>query len=99
MFPGAPARSDTQDGLITHFPNPKVVASLKRSALEEKYLLPAGYKFIIPDTNATVNKLPSNYIAIYRAAFSYDVRFPLLPVIMKILNKYELAPERIVPTS
>jgi len=80
-------------------PTPIVVFSLKRPTLEEKYLLSTGYKFIIPDADATVNKPPSKCIAIYRAAFSYGVRFPLHPVIMEILNKYELAPAQIVPTS
>ncbi|KAJ8425245.1 hypothetical protein Cgig2_015852 [Carnegiea gigantea] len=99
VYAGAPARSDPQDGLSTYFSNPKVILSLKRQVLEEKYLLPTGYKFIIPDADATVNKPPSKCIAIYWAAFSYDVRIPLHPVIVEILNKYELAPTQIVPTS
>jgi len=67
------------------------VASLKRLALEEKYLLPAGYKFIIPKADATVNKPPPKCIAIYWGTFSYGIWFPLHAVIMEILNKYELA--------
>ncbi|KAJ8435858.1 hypothetical protein Cgig2_028566 [Carnegiea gigantea] len=43
-FPSAPNCSDPSDGPRTLFPNQKVVRSLKRSALEEKYLLPMGYK-------------------------------------------------------
>jgi len=54
-----------QHGPSIHFLNPKVVGTLKRLALEEKYLLPTGYKFIIPDGDATVNKLPSKCIVIY----------------------------------
>ena len=73
------------------FPNPKVIGTLKRLTPEEKYLLPAGYKFTIPNADATVNKLPSTCIAIYQAAFLYGVRFPLHLVIIAILNKYELA--------
>ncbi|KAJ8445039.1 hypothetical protein Cgig2_022559 [Carnegiea gigantea] len=34
-FPGAPTHSDLQDGLGSHFPDPKVVTTLKRSALEK----------------------------------------------------------------
>ncbi|KAJ8423520.1 hypothetical protein Cgig2_011981 [Carnegiea gigantea] len=41
---GVPECSDIQDGPRTHVPNPKVVSSLKRLALEKKYLLPAGYR-------------------------------------------------------
>jgi len=37
VFPGVPMHSDIQDGLNTHFPNPKVVSYLRRSTLEEKY--------------------------------------------------------------
>ncbi|KAJ8424806.1 hypothetical protein Cgig2_025390 [Carnegiea gigantea] len=79
VFTGAPEHSNIQDGPSTHFPNPKVVASLKRMALEEKYLLPLGYKFIIHDVDCTLNKPPSMCIAIYQVAFSYDVRFLLRP--------------------
>jgi len=86
IFLGAPEYSDTQDRLSTHFPDPKVVASLNRHMLEEKYLLPMGYKFIIPEADATINKPPSKCIAIYQAAFSHGIRFPLHPVIVDILN-------------
>jgi len=99
VFPGAPARSDILDGPGTHFPNLKVVCSLKRSALEEKYLLPAEYRFVLPKADATVNKPPANCIAMYQATFSYGVRFLLHLVIVNILNKYDLAPVQIVPTS
>lgn len=88
---GLPHRSDPQDGQTTYFPNPKVVLSLKRLTLEEKYLLHAGYKFIIPDTDAIIKKPPSKCIAVYRVTFTYGVRFPLPPIIVEILNKYELA--------
>ncbi|KAJ8444462.1 hypothetical protein Cgig2_024026 [Carnegiea gigantea] len=59
VFPGAPTRTDLQDRPSTHFPNPKVVGTLKRPPLEERYLLPARCKFIIPDADASMNKLPS----------------------------------------
>jgi len=62
-------------------------------------MLPVEYKFLIPYPDITVNKLSLKCIAIYRAAFSYSVRFPLHPVIMEILNKYELALAQIVPIS
>ncbi|KAJ8435863.1 hypothetical protein Cgig2_028571 [Carnegiea gigantea] len=70
VFPGAPERSDMQHRPSTHFPNPKVMASLKRPELGEKYLLPTGYRFIIPEANTTINKPPSKCIASYRVAFS-----------------------------
>ncbi|KAJ8424980.1 hypothetical protein Cgig2_031929 [Carnegiea gigantea] len=35
-FPGAPTRSDPQDGPGSHFPDPKVVTKLKRSTLEKQ---------------------------------------------------------------
>ena len=92
VFPGTPMRSDLQDELSTHFPNPKVALTLKRPTLEEKYLLPAEYKFIIPDPDATGNKLPPGCIAICQGTFSYSLRFPLQLVIVETLNKYELAP-------
>jgi len=44
-FPGASTRSDPQDGLGSHFPDPKVVPILKRTILEKQYLLPIGYTF------------------------------------------------------
>ena len=99
VFPGAPKCSNPQDGLSTHFPNPRVVGTLKRPTLEEKYLLLAGYRFIIPKAGATVNKPPLKCIAIYQAAFSYGLRFLLHPVIVEILSKYELVPTQIVPMS
>ena len=58
VFPRDPACSDPFDGPSTHFPNPKVTPSLKRTALEKKYLMPARYSFVIPEVNATVNEPP-----------------------------------------
>ena len=55
VFPGAPSRSDPQDGTSTHFPNPKVTPFLGRTTLEKKYLLPVGYSFVIPEADAMVN--------------------------------------------
>ncbi|KAJ8451405.1 hypothetical protein Cgig2_017796 [Carnegiea gigantea] len=98
-FPEAPTRLDPQDGLGSHFPDPKAVAKLKRLALEKQHLLPAEYSFIIHEPDATVNEPPAKCIAAYRVVLSYDIRFPLHPVIREILNKYELAPAQIVPTS
>jgi len=46
------------------------MASLKEPALEDKYLLPTGYKFVLPEADATINKSPSKCIAIYRATFT-----------------------------
>jgi len=65
VFPRAPERSNPQDGPTTNFPNPGIVGTLKRLTLEEKYLLSARYRFIIPDADAIVNKPPSRCIAIY----------------------------------
>ena len=72
---------------------------LKRLALKKQYLLPAGYTFMILEVDATVNEPPIKCIAAYRVALSYGLRFPLYPVIEEILNKYELAPVQVVPTS
>jgi len=91
-FLGPPIRSDPQDGLGSHFPNPKVVPTLKRTTLEKEYLLPAGYTFVIPEPNATVNEPPAKCIAVYHATLNYGLRFPLHPAIVDILTKYELAP-------
>ncbi|KAJ8439983.1 hypothetical protein Cgig2_008366 [Carnegiea gigantea] len=57
LFLSAPDCYDPLDGPTTHFPNPKVVRSLKRPALEGRCLLPAGYKFTTLDADVTVNKL------------------------------------------
>jgi len=38
--------------------------TLKRPALEEKYILPSEYKFIKPNLDATVNKRPPGCVAI-----------------------------------
>jgi len=67
--------------------------------LEEKYPLPSGYKFIILDTDATVNKPPPKCIAVYQTAFCNSLRFPLHNVIVEVLNKSELETAQIVPTS
>ncbi|KAJ8434359.1 hypothetical protein Cgig2_031605 [Carnegiea gigantea] len=99
VFPGSPERSNPQNRPSTHFPNPKVVGILKRLSLEGKYLPSAGYRFDIPDTDATINKSPPKCIVIYHAAFSYGVRFLLHPVIVEILDKYKLALVQIVPMS
>jgi len=58
-----------------NFPNPKDIPSLKRMALENKYLFPVGYSFIIPEADATVNEPPPNCITIYRVAFNYGGGF------------------------
>ncbi|KAJ8434678.1 hypothetical protein Cgig2_024750 [Carnegiea gigantea] len=73
VYLGALNGTDPQDRLSTYFFNPKVVLSLKRLALDEKYLIPVGYKLIVPDVDTTVNKTSSKCIAIYRAVFSYGV--------------------------
>ena len=65
------------------------MSSLKRSAREEKYPLPAGYRFVFPKADAIVNKLPTKCIAMYRVAFTHGVGFSLHPVIVEILNKYD----------
>jgi len=57
-FPGAPTCSDPRDGPSTYFPNPRVMRTLKKLALEEKYVLPVRYKFVISGLDATINKLP-----------------------------------------
>ncbi|KAJ8435881.1 LOW QUALITY PROTEIN: hypothetical protein Cgig2_008421 [Carnegiea gigantea] len=99
VFLGAAPCLDPLDGPSTHFSNLKVTLSLKRTALETKYLLPPGYSFVIPEADVTVNEPPQKCIAIYQVAFNYGVRFPLHPVIVEILNKFELAHVQIVPTS
>ncbi|KAJ8428638.1 hypothetical protein Cgig2_017137 [Carnegiea gigantea] len=88
-FPGAPRCSDPSLG--SHFSNPKVVPILKRTALEKQYLLPAGYTFVIPEEDATVNEPPVKCIAVYYAALNYGLQFPLHLMIEQILNKYESA--------
>jgi len=65
-------------------------AFTKKNTLKTKYLLPMGYSFVIPEADAIVNEPPLNCIAIHRVAFYYDVRFPLHPVIVDILRKFEL---------
>ncbi|KAJ8433872.1 hypothetical protein Cgig2_021255 [Carnegiea gigantea] len=98
-FPGAPTHSDPQDGPGRHFPDPKVTPTLKRTTLEKQYLLPIGYTFVIPKADATMNKSPTKCIVVYRTALNYSLRFPLHPVLEEILNKYELAPAQVLPTS
>lgn len=53
----------------------------------------------MPEPDDTVNEPPANSIVVYRAALDYGLRFPLHPAIKDILNRYELAPAQIVPTS
>ena len=72
-FPGASAHSDPQDGPGSHFPNPNVVSTLKRTALEKQYLLPTGYTFVIPEVDATVNESPTTCIAVYHVALNITV--------------------------
>jgi len=98
-FPRAPTRLDPQVDLGSHFHDPKIVSTLKRMTLEKQYLLPAGYTFVILETDATENKPPAKCIVVYRVALNYGLRFPLDPVIEEILNKYKLAPAQVVPTS
>jgi len=97
-FPRAPTHSDSHDGPGSHFPNPKVVPTLKRMTLKKQYLLPAGYTFVIPEADVTVNESSTKCLAIYRAALN-SLQFPPHLVIEEILNKYELAPAQVVPTS
>ncbi|KAJ8421146.1 LOW QUALITY PROTEIN: hypothetical protein Cgig2_027444 [Carnegiea gigantea] len=86
-FPGAPVCSDPQDGPGSHFPNPKVVPTLKRTTLEKEYLLPVGYTFVIPEPDVTIKEPLAKCIAVYQAALNYSLRFPLHPVIVDILIK------------
>ncbi|KAJ8431187.1 hypothetical protein Cgig2_010219 [Carnegiea gigantea] len=79
------------------FPGAPIPSDL--TALEKQYLLSAGYTFIIPKADATVNELPAKCIAVYYVALNYGLRFPLHLVIEEILNKYKLVPVQVVPTS
>ncbi|KAJ8419789.1 hypothetical protein Cgig2_010900 [Carnegiea gigantea] len=64
-FLGAPTHSDSQDGPGSHFPDPKVVPTLKMMTLEKQYLLLVGCNFIIPKADVTVNEPPSKCIVVY----------------------------------
>jgi len=59
--------------------------------LEEKCLLLTGYKFMLSDPNAIVNRSPPRCMAVYQAALSYSLHFPLYELILEILNRCELA--------
>lgn len=83
---------DPQDVPGSHVPNPKVVLTIKRTILEKKYLLLAGYTFVISKPDAKVNELFAKCIVVYRATLNYNLRFPLHSVIEDILTKYELSP-------
>ena len=72
---------------------------MKRRTLEKQYLLPVEYTFVIPEPDVIVNEPPTKCIAVYQAALNYSLKFPLHPVIKDVLNKYELAPALVVPTS
>jgi len=72
---------------------------LKRPALEEKYVFLVGYKFVLLDADAKVNKPPPGCITIYQAALTCDLRFPCYKVIPEIINKYKLALVQIMHTS
>ena len=54
---------------------------------------------MILELDASVNEPPAKCIAVYCTPLNYGLRFPLDPVIVDILNKYELAPMQVVPTS
>ena len=54
---------------------------------------------MIPEADATVNELPVKCIVVYCVTFNYGLRFPLHLVIEEILNKHELVPAQVVPTS
>ncbi|KAJ8434783.1 hypothetical protein Cgig2_033733 [Carnegiea gigantea] len=79
-------------------PQPKSCELLKEVSPRGKVPPAAGYRFVLPEAYATVNKPPAKCIAMYWAAFTYGVRSPLHRVIMDILNKYDLTSVQIVPT-
>jgi len=74
-FLGTLTCSNSQDGLGSHFPNPKVVPTLKRMTLEKQYLLPGGYIFVISEADASVNEPPNKCIAVYHATLNYVSNF------------------------
>ncbi|KAJ8432678.1 hypothetical protein Cgig2_034004 [Carnegiea gigantea] len=76
-FPRAPEHSNLGDGPSMHFPNPKIVRSLKRPTLDEEYILHVIYKFVIPNPNAMVNGPPPTCTVIHRVALFCGLRFPL----------------------
>ena len=91
-FLGTLLCSNPQDGLTSHFPDPKVVLTFKRTSLEIEYLLPAGYNIVIPMVDATMNKPLTRCVTVYCVTLNYGLRFPLHHVITDILTRYELAP-------
>ncbi|KAJ8420778.1 LOW QUALITY PROTEIN: hypothetical protein Cgig2_011067 [Carnegiea gigantea] len=108
VFPRAPNRWYPQNGPSTYFPDLRGLCNLKTLALEEKYFLPIGYRFITPDTDAT-SKLERYFFPLRTGAkvgtarskapygvLEYPPREPQSTLVESLTKSWVVAPSSLV---
>ncbi|GFY82855.1 hypothetical protein Acr_02g0010950 [Actinidia rufa] len=67
--------------------------------LREKYSFPSRIQFRIPGQGETILSTSSGEVAFYEAAFHAGLRFPIHPIIRRILNHYKICPAQLYPNA
>ncbi|GFZ06730.1 hypothetical protein Acr_18g0009000 [Actinidia rufa] len=63
--------------------------------LKEKYSFPPGIQIRIPGESETILSTRPSEVAFYEAAFPTGLRFPIHPIIRRILNHYKICPTQL----
>ena len=65
--------------------------------LRKKYSFPPGVQIRILEKGETILSTRPGEMAFYEASFLADLRFPMHPIIRRILNHYKLCPTQLSP--
>ncbi|GFS35111.1 hypothetical protein Acr_00g0037930 [Actinidia rufa] len=67
--------------------------------LREKYSFPPGIQLRIPGEGEMILSTRPGEVAFYEAFFPTGLRFPILPIIRRILNHYKICPAQLSPNA
>lgn len=97
-----PQRLDPKDYPGTHYMGGKwrerVSSSGFLGKLEDDFFLPPEYQFV-GEFDLSVKTTPPNCLAVYKHTLMARLRFPLPPLIVKILNDYNNGLPQLTPNS
>ncbi|GFS46023.1 hypothetical protein Acr_00g0099640 [Actinidia rufa] len=67
--------------------------------LRKKYSFPPGIQLRIPREGETILSTQSGKLAFYEAAFPAGLRFPIHPIVRRILSRYKICPTQLSPNA
>jgi len=94
-----PARSDPEDGPMTHYIDPAFHKELQKiTNFEVKFSFRRNFRVIVPSSTDTVDKPPPS-CAVYLEALELGLRFSLPKIAMEILRTYNISIAHLVPNA